>query len=168
MGSHGVGKTTICYELVTSLKKLDRDAKVLEEMATVCPLPINEETTTAAQRWILFTQLAKEIELEGRLEYLICDRSILDNYVYHLNKFGRDDSLEPMIMDHMKTYAHLFKVPINPEYLTSSKKVRSLDPVFQREIDELLDRELKERGIHFHNYVSLEETLKIILGDEYK
>ena len=61
MGTHGVGKTTLCFELVAALKRLDRSVDVVKEVARRCPLPINRETTRAAQLWILHNQIAEEI-----------------------------------------------------------------------------------------------------------
>lgn len=164
IGSHMTGKTVICHELVAELKKRSKNAVYLGEIARECPLPINEQTTPNAQKWILFTQMAREIDLEERYEHVICDRSILDNYIYHIYKFGKNMWLEPMIIEHMQTYNYLFKVPINPDY-SDNDSVRSVDPGWQREIDELLGIELRERRIPFHHYTNLEETLKIILGE---
>ena len=58
IGSHGVGKTTLCFELAALLKKRDRIVEMVREVARFCPLPINRETTIAAQSWILHTEIA--------------------------------------------------------------------------------------------------------------
>ncbi len=61
IGSHGVGKTTLCYGLAARLKARDVAVEVVHEVARRCPLPINEETSVAAQSWILHTQIAEEL-----------------------------------------------------------------------------------------------------------
>lgn len=48
IGSHGVGKTTLCYELAARLKRQDRNVELVMEVARRCPLPINRETTLPA------------------------------------------------------------------------------------------------------------------------
>ena len=82
IGSHGVGKTTLCFELAALLKKRDRVVEMVREVARFCPLPINRETTIAAQSWILHTEIAEELVAENKAEIVICDRSVLDNYCY--------------------------------------------------------------------------------------
>ncbi len=81
VGSHGVGKTTLCFGLAARLKAADISLDVVGEIARRCPLPINQDTTLAAQGWILHTQIAEEILAGARNEVVICDRSVLDNFV---------------------------------------------------------------------------------------
>jgi thymidylate kinase len=80
IGSHGVGKTTLCFELAALLKRRNADVELVREVARRCPLPINQDTTLAAQEWILLTQIAWEIEAAATHEVVLCDRSALDNY----------------------------------------------------------------------------------------
>lgn len=163
IGTHGVGKTTICYNLVGGLKKRGVSADYLGEIAREARksgFRINEETTQDSQRWILHTQIAKELEFAAgkNVEILVCDRSVLDNYAYFINSFGIDPALDAIINSHMKTYNLLFKAPINPAYL-SQDNVRSIEPVFQKKIDLLVERELKERNIEFLVYKGLEDAI---------
>ena len=41
VGSHGVGKTTLCYGLAARLKARDMSLEVVREVARRSPLPIN-------------------------------------------------------------------------------------------------------------------------------
>ena len=84
IGTHGVGKTTLCFELAALLKKRDKVVEMVREVARFCPLPINRDTTVAAQSWILHTEIAEELVAENKAEIVICDRSVLDNYCYLL------------------------------------------------------------------------------------
>ena len=66
VGSHGVGKTTLCYGLAARLKAKDLSLDVVGEVARRCPLPINRATTLFAQGWILHTQIADELLASAR------------------------------------------------------------------------------------------------------
>ncbi len=145
IGSHGVGKTTLCYGLAARLKKRDVSLEVVHEVARRCPLPINEETSIASQSWILHTQIAEELTAEARYPVVICDRSVLDNYVYLLIAAGPQQTLETLVERWMKSYDLLFHVPIVAA--PSADGVRATDPVFQRAVDERLLAELSARQL---------------------
>src|SRR5680860_908650 len=89
MGSHGVGKTTLCFDVAARLKRLDLGVDLVKEVARSCPLPINKDTTLEAQSWILHTQIAEELAASSRYEMVVCDRSALDNYAYLVHQVGR-------------------------------------------------------------------------------
>ena len=103
IGSHGVGKTTLCFELAALLKKRDKIVEMVREVARFCPLPINRDTTIAAQSWILHTEIAEELVAEYKAEIVVCDRSVLDNYCYLLQT-GRAPMLEPLVRWWTGTY----------------------------------------------------------------
>ena len=48
LGTHGVGKTTLCFDLASRLKRLDMSVDIVKEVARSCPLPINQDTTLDA------------------------------------------------------------------------------------------------------------------------
>ncbi len=145
IGSHGVGKTTLCYGLAARLKRRDTSLDLVREVARRCPLPINEQTGLAAQSWILHTQIAEETVAAGQYEVVICDRSALDNYVYLLLAAGPQPGLEAMVAEWMTTYDLLVHVPIVER--PASDGVRSSDPAFQRAVDQRLERELERRRL---------------------
>lgn len=145
IGSHGVGKTTLCYGLAARLKRLDIALDVVHEVARRCPLPINEATGVASESWILHTQIAEEILAQARYPVVICDRSALDNYVYLLLSDGPRDVLEDLVDGWMKTYDLLVRVPVVAA--PSADGVRSDDPGFQLAVQGRLDRELERRGL---------------------
>ena len=78
IGTHGVGKTTLCFELAALLKKRDRIVEMVHEVARFCPLPINRETTTDAQSWILHTEIAEELVAENKAYPCYCTPEELD------------------------------------------------------------------------------------------
>jgi nicotinamide riboside kinase len=145
VGSHGVGKTTLCYGLAARLKASDVSLDVVGEIARRCPLPINRETTLAAQAWILHTQIAEEILASARYEVVICDRSVLDNFVYLLLSTGPQPTFEALVDSWLGTYDLLVRVPIVAD--PRADGLRSTDPSFQNAVDERLAREVAARDL---------------------
>ena len=142
MGSHGVGKTTLCFDVAARLKRLDLGVDLVKEVARSCPLPINKDTTLEAQSWILHTQIAEELAAASRYEVVVCDRSALDNYAYLVHQVGRRPEYDALIREWMGSYQALFKVPIlNPP---SFDGTRDTSGTFQLEIDRLIDQLLEE------------------------
>ncbi len=145
IGSHGVGKTTLCYGLAARLKASDVPLEVVHEVARRCPLPINRDTNVEAQSWILHTQMAEELSAVSRYPAVICDRSLLDNYVYLLLAAGAQETLEPLVGTWMKSYDLLVYVPVVET--PSPDGVRATDPSFQRAVDLRLQEELDARAL---------------------
>jgi nicotinamide riboside kinase len=145
IGSHGVGKTTLAFGLAARLKARDVSLEVVHEVARRSPLPINEETSVAAQSWILHTQVAEELVAAARYPVVLCDRSVLDNYVYLLLAAGEREPLRSLVGHWMASYQLLVHVPIVGRLQPDG--VRAADPAFQRLVEERLDRELDRRGL---------------------
>ncbi len=147
IGTHGVGKTTLCFELAAALKRLDLSVDLVKEVARGCPLPINRETTDNAQNWILHTQVSAEIELEDAYDIIVCDRAVLDNYAYMVHSTGRRPEIEPFIRHWMDSYGLLVKVPIITPPSFDGTRDTSVD--FQENINTLIDELLVEFGVDF-------------------
>ena len=147
IGTHGVGKTTLAYGLAARLKRRDINLDVVVEVARRCPLPLNEGTTLEAQSWILYSQIADELVAEARAPVVICDRSVLDNYVYLLFARGRQPALEPLIESWCATYDLLVHVPILGDSEAQPDGIRATDPAFRQQIDDRLRHELDDRRI---------------------
>jgi thymidylate kinase len=145
VGTHGVGKTTLCFDLASQLKRLDLGVEIVKEVARRCPLPINEDTTLDAQAWILHTQIAEELEAAARYEAVICDRSVLDNYAYLVARVGRRADLDQLVASWISGYDFLFKVPVLSA--PSFDGMRAVSRTFQLEIDETIDRLLQEFNV---------------------
>ncbi len=145
LGSHGVGKTTLCYELAASLKRQDLSVDLVKEVARRCPLPINRDTTRDAQLWILHTQIAEEIALEPAYDAIVCDRAVLDNYAYLVNAAGRQGPLEDLVRWWMGTYRLLVKVPVIAP--PSFDGTRDVSAGFQVAIDRIIDQLLAAYGL---------------------
>jgi len=146
IGTHGVGKTTLCYDLAALLKRRDLSVDIVKEVARLSPLPINRKTSLDAQTWILMTQVAEEIRSASQHQVVVCDRSVLDNYAYMVLACGRQKGIERFVDHWMKTYDLLFKVPMS-EGAVSADGVRDTDEFFMRSIDQLVDTLLAEQMI---------------------
>ena len=142
VGTHGVGKTTLCFELAAILKRRDMRVDMVKEVARSCPLPLNRDTTLEAQAWILHTQIAREIEAMVHHDVIVCDRALLDNYAYLVHKFGRIHVFDELVASWMASYGLLVKVPIvdRPRF----DGVRDTGADYQREIDGVIESLLKE------------------------
>jgi thymidylate kinase len=143
IGTHGVGKTTLAYEICSLLKKADHNVELVTEVARRSPFPVNEATTLESQLWILHVQIASELDAAAHAPHVICDRSALDNYCYLVNKFGRQQQLEQWLAWWMNSYSLLIGVPpladgIQPDGF------RSENLEFQQRIHDRLEELLEE------------------------
>ena len=117
-------------------------------VARRCPLPLNQDTNLAAQSWILHTQIAEELAAQSQYDAVLCDRSVLDNYVYLLLAAGPQPTLEGLVDNWMDSYDLLLHVPIVEA--PSADGLRATDPTFQMAVDERLGLELERRGLKVH------------------
>lgn len=148
IGSHGVGKTTLCFDLASRLKRLGLGVDIVKEVVRGCPLPINQDTTLEAQAWIMHTQIAEEIASAALYEAVICDRSVLDNYAYLVHKMGRRQEYDLLTSRWIPTYSGLFKVPVLDA--PAFDGMRDVSGTFQREIDDVIETLLEVFGVECH------------------
>ncbi len=152
IGTHGVGKTTLAYDVCALLKKTGRNVELVTEVARRNPFPINEATTLESQLWILHTQIADELAAAQRAPFVICDRSVLDNYCYLVNRCGHQPQLESWLQTWLDSYSLLVGVPLVRESIYSdgfrqpalADGLRATDRAFQQRIDALLKELLTE------------------------
>ena len=141
VGTHGVNKTTLAYELAGALKRKGRTVELLTEIARECPFPLNEQATREAYLWIISRQIQLEIEKAPRADILVCDRSALDNFAYYVRRYGsegeRAEALGSFCRSWMKSYDLLVRLPI--AQALAADGFRSTNEQFQREIDLLCD-----------------------------
>jgi AAA domain len=140
IGTHGVGKTTLAYEICSLLKKADHNVELVTEVARQSPFPVNAATTLEGQLWIIHAQIVAELDAARRAPSVICDRAVLDNYCYLVNKFDRQPQLESWLAWWMDTYSLLIGVPPLENGIPADG-FRSEDRAFQERIHVLL-REL--------------------------
>ena len=163
IGTHGTGKTTLACELAAELKKQNRNAFPMLEVARDCPFPLSEKTTLNAQVWIMATQIAREIELSKQFQDVICDRSILDNYIYLCNKFGNQQPYFDLMKEWLNTYDFIFKVNIRKGYLQDDG-FRSTNQKFQEDIDDTFNKILSKLEQKYFVFSSVQDVLKLIFS----
>jgi thymidylate kinase len=166
IGTHGVGKTTLAYETCSLLKKADYNVELVTEVARQSPFPVNAATTLEGQLWILHAQIAAELDSSRRAPHVICDRSVLDNYCYLVNKFGRQPQLEPWLAWWMDTYNLLVGVPTLADSITPDG-FRSEDRAFQDRIHTLLNELLSAEPFSraSHRVIWLEARNRRVWGE---
>ena len=157
IGTHGVGKTTLCYDLAGALKRTGVAVDMVKEVARLSPLPINRKTSLDAQTWILMTQVAEEIRSRAYNDVVVCDRSAVDNYAYMALACGRQKPFERFVAHWMKTYDLLFKVPIFGA--AAADGVRDTDEFFMRSIDGLVDKLLAEMSVEHEVLPAVDRSL---------
>lgn len=144
VGTHGVNKTTIAYELAGVLKRRGRTVELLTEIARECPFPLNEQGTSEAYQWVIARQIQLELEKAPRAEILVCDRAVLDNFAYYARRFGglrnlsaAGEALRAYCYAWTQSYDLLVRLPITRQ--PTADGFRSTDESFQRQIDALCD-----------------------------
>jgi hypothetical protein len=149
IGTHGVGKTTLCFDLASRFKRLELSVDIVKEVARGCPLPINEQTTLEAQAWILHTQIAQEIVATAQNQAVICDRSVLDNYAYLVHRVGRMREYDALVRAWVGSYDGLFKVPVIQA--PTFDGTRAVSRTFQLEIDAGIERLIDVFNVKVHH-----------------
>ena len=84
MGVHSAGKTSLAYILSAHFKMRGINVKLIHESVREnCPFPINADANLGTCLWNFHTQFLNELEAEAQgYELAICDRSVLDTFVY--------------------------------------------------------------------------------------
>ena len=162
IGAQGTGKSSLAHETVYRLKTNNIDTEFLGEVARQCPFPINEETTRKGQEWIIYNQYLQELEMSQRCDLLICDRSVLDGYVYYRQQFSKDPLLEIFVKEKLKGYDLLVKVPIREGFLKDDG-IRTTNKKFQEQIDNQFEKQLRHFKTDFYRHKTTKATLDKII-----
>jgi len=140
IGSHSVRKSNAVHAFASTVGRAGRSVEVGREVVRFNPLGLNEAATPEAQLWVLMAQVQQELELAGRAEILVTDRSVVDNFAYYLRVTGGEDpfSVEPLIRRWATTYD--LSVRLLPDVGLLADGVRSTNDAFRDEIEAILDR----------------------------
>ena len=140
IGSHSVRKSNAVHAFASTVGRAGRSVEVGREVIRSNPLGLNEGATPEAQLWVLVTQVQQELELAGRAEILVTDRSVVDNFAYYLRVTGGEDAyrIEPLIRRWAVTYD--LSVRLLPDVGLLADGVRSTSDAFRDEIETILDR----------------------------
>lgn len=144
IGSHSVRKSNAVHAFASTVGRAGRSVEVGREVVRFNPLGLNERATPEAQLWVLVTQVQQELELRGRAEVVVTDRSVVDNFAYYLRVTDGGDpfAVEPLI----RTWAGSYDLSVRllPDVALLADGVRSTSDAFRDEIEHLLDRVVPE------------------------
>ena len=140
IGSHSVRKSNAVHAFASTVGRAGRSVEVGREVVRFNPLGLNEAATPEAQLWVLMAQVQQELELRGRADILVTDRSVVDNFAYFLRVTDGADpfGVEPLVRRWAQTY-DLF-VRLLPDVALLPDGVRSTSDAFRDEIEAILDR----------------------------
>ena len=140
IGSHSVRKSNAVHAFASVIGRAGRSVEVGREVVRFNPLGLNEGASAEAQLWVLMAQVQQELELAGRAEVLVTDRSVVDNFAYYLRVTGGEDpfGVEPLIRAWAATYD--LSVRLLPDVDLQADGVRSTNDAFRDEIEAILDR----------------------------
>jgi nicotinamide riboside kinase len=140
IGSHSVRKSNAVHAFASTVGRAGRSVEVGREVVRFNPLGLNEAATPEAQLWVLMAQVQQELELIGRAEVLVTDRSVVDNFAYYLRVTGGEDPfhVEPLIRRWAASYD--LSVRLLPDVGLLPDGVRSTSDAFRDEIEAILDR----------------------------
>lgn len=161
IGSHGVGKSTMCDFLRDNyFAPRNIRSEVMKEVASEMPkygLFVNENTSFEAQAKIQELQRLYELRLEEKLaknliDYAILDRSVVDNYAYAERRFpekSREILFEPVkewLSSH--PYFRTIYIPVwNPDEELTADGFRSTSKEFQLDMEARIRRLIAELGM---------------------
>ncbi len=167
IGTHGSGKTTLALQLFErlSVEFPGKTVGFLQEVAGRCPFKINRGGLES-QLWIIQKQLLEEIEFCQAYNIVVCDRSLLDAYIYtkdvcNFFNIGMPGWIDGLVDYHMRSYDYIFKTELNPFFLQKDG-VRSIDPHWQRLIENIFNAVLQEKKIAYFT-LPKENPLEFIL-----
>jgi nicotinamide riboside kinase len=140
IGSHSVRKTNAVHAFASTVGRAGRSVEVGRELIRFNPLGLNEGATPEAQLWVLMAQVQQELELRGRADILVTDRSVVDNFAYFLRVTDGADpfGVEPLVRRWAQTYDLI--VRLLPDVALLPDGVRSTSDAFRDEIESILDR----------------------------
>jgi len=164
IGSHGTFKTTLTYFLAGVLKSRARTVGIVSEVAGSCPYLKHGKGDFLAQNWIMLTQVQKEREKQDQNEYVVCDRAIVDNFIYTLDLYQSSNTplpewMEPFTLEHLNSYNFIFKTPLTRIGLVQDG-IRNTEYEWQEKIDKLLLKFLREKNIKYYSLPSVPSDKK--------
>lgn len=146
IGTHGVGKTTLCKALAEVAKDHGKQTECVGEVVRECPYLLNHNMGYEALEWTSLEQIARERKAErANPDLIICDRSVYDPYVYFKQTFSASrtsvqhdilsSSLRVFLFHYLQTYDKIFLVG-RTSAVIEDDGFRDLDKKFHREVDE--------------------------------
>jgi nicotinamide riboside kinase len=144
IGTHGVGKSTFCYQLAKLFKSQSKNVHIVQERVRFSPFPINTGMSVETAIWASANQVSKELEASQRgFDVIICDRCTYDTFMYaqyfNLNA-PTLTATRKMAEAWLETYDSFYW--IRPDMEPHDDGVRSTDLTFINGVDTLFEREV--------------------------
>jgi thymidylate kinase len=152
IGTHGVGKTTLCKAVAEYARAQGKKVESIGEVVRDCPYPIHAEQTYKATEWIVINQILREREAEGKKpDLIVCDRSVYDPIVYLenavsiFNQTVHEQNLSCNLRSFCKNYINDYNyicyiTPFGKTDLKLDDGFRSIDIAFQEEIENIFHK----------------------------
>lgn len=162
-GSHGVGKSTLCYQLADYFKRNKKNVYLVHEKIRESPFPINGSMSEETSIWVFTAQVAKELDATcKKYDTIICDRSAYDTFIYaeflKLNK-NPIQHFRIAAEEWLETYDYFFLVRPDLELLEDG--LRDTDEYFAKGIDILFEDYFSDMN---QDFVTTVTTNQIING----
>jgi hypothetical protein len=162
IGSHGVGKTSLCEKLwAKSTEMSESKCGVMGEVVRHCPFEINEHSSINGGHWIVTEQISRELGVlalksrQERTDILLCDRSVIDPIMYLEagNRFPKREfqTLREYAHSWMKTYDKVVFIKADRENQLKSDGFRSTDKEFQMLVDTEFCKYVEKYGKYYLN-----------------
>ena len=164
IGTHGVGKTTLCDYLSSYTKSLGKKVACVGEVVRDCPYPINQGMCYKAAEWTVFSQVLRERKEERENpDLIICDRSFFDPMIYLDMAKKVYDEGEVHLHRGLRGFASNFLFCYDTIYLVQPSKrpidsdgFRDTNKEFQEKIHDWFSEELDEMLDDY--YMTMEEV----------
>jgi nicotinamide riboside kinase len=155
VGTHGIGKTTLCKALADYAKAQGKKVSCIGEVVRECPYPINKEMCYKTCEWTGLEQILRERKAEReQLDLAVCDRSAYDPCIYFEETLNPNNltvceertfyGLQSYLKYHCQTYDAIVLIKSSGEKIISDG-VRDIGQEFQRKIEKLFMRDFGSR-----------------------
>ena len=163
-GTHGTGKSSTAYKFGAQLKVNGYNIAVIDELARECPLKINKDASALTQFWIIAAQMKREIKMMDKYDFIISDRSIMDNLAYATVLGLFDDTDMGTVIKYTKImYRNIFVLsPIGFNYQVADG-VRDMDVAFRMDVHRALVYLYDNFNIDYH-IIKDEKDLELTLN----
>jgi len=137
IGTHGIGKSTLAYQIACAAKERGKNAIVINEVARASPFPLNEGFDLNGATWIVTSQINRELDAIAQgVDLIVCDRSSYDPICY-LEAADHPiecyQKLKWFAEEWLKTYDKvLFVLPSGNELIEDG--IRSMDKEYQETV----------------------------------
>jgi thymidylate kinase len=145
LGTHGIGKTTLAYEMAHFYKLQGKNVKVVQDVEHSSPFS-SKKPDALSCIWLLNAHIEKELEaLAKKVDVIICDRSAIDSIMYAKaanSSIGHIfDKMCQVANEWMSTYEKLIYVRPSDDICISNKNTGS--EKFQRSVADRFEQWLE-------------------------